>query len=1080
MRTLLVMGALLAGGAQAADRNAAPVIGAAPAWVRPATVGTPDPAAADAAVQVLLLDEQYDLRPRLQQRYFETAYKLQTAQGLAAGHIALAWNPDTQSVTVHKLHIVRDGKIIDVLAAGQTFTVVRREQNLENAALDGVLTATLQPEGLQVGDIVDFAATVTNRDPALGDHIEMAGAVWNGFPVRRAQLRAQWPANVTMQIRAAGDFGAVRPVRQDDLMVAEITREGLKPLVAPAGAPQRYGLGRLVQLSDRADWAGIADLMTPLYRKAAAIVPGSPLATEADRIAKASADPTQRAEAALALVQDRVRYVFLGMNDGGLVPSDAELTWSRRFGDCKAKTGLLLALLHRLGIEAAPVLVSTALGDGLDQRLPMVGVFDHVLVRAVIAGKPYWLDGTRLGDRHLAGIAVPAFHWGLPLVAGSRALAPIMPGPLAQPDTDMTLRIDATKGVRAPAPSHAERLIRGDGAVVMNLQLANLAADARDQQLREFWRGKYDFITAKAVKASFDADRREMLLSMDGDAKMDWNNGWYEADGVWVGYKADFARDPAADQQAPFAVGFPSYTRTRETILLPPGERFTTDPSIAAVDQTVAGVHYLRHADVTGTVFTVEESEQAIQPEFAAKDAPAAQATLRALAKRTVYLRLPDHYVATGTDVTAIAGDTPTDTAGLVTRGAMFMDQGELDKAGADFDAAIGKDPRNVYALADRGLVRAYRGDAAGAARDLDAAAAIDSNNTVMLHGRAMLALQRNDVPAGIAFLTRAITLDPRDDFALSRRAQAEHQVGQDDAALKDAAAALMLRPTLVDMALLRANVFRNRGSRAEALAEMRSVIAANPTSDYALVAAANLMAALGERAEAMTAFDRALALKPSSYIYLNRSMARDPKDLAGREADLDQAIRLDPTGDAALAGKASLLIDRKDWAGALALLTKAHTLGPANAEVLLLRANVYTRSGQPTLAVQDLTAARALAKMPVEFNNLCWFKATHRVALDSAVADCDAALATMSDSAGFLDSRGLALLQLGRFADAVASYDRALAKAPIAGSLYGRAVAEAALGRRGDAARDLAAARKLNPDVAQEFAGYGVTPPPT
>jgi transglutaminase-like putative cysteine protease len=51
-----------------------------------------------------------------------------------------------------------------------------------------------------------------------------------------------------------------------------------------------------------------------------------------------------RAEAALALVQDRVRYVALAMGAGGYVPADAAETWSRRYGDCKGKTALLLVV----------------------------------------------------------------------------------------------------------------------------------------------------------------------------------------------------------------------------------------------------------------------------------------------------------------------------------------------------------------------------------------------------------------------------------------------------------------------------------------------------------------------------------------------------------------------------------------------------------------------------------------------------------------------------------------------------------------------------------------------------------------
>ncbi len=81
------------------------------------------------------------------------------------------------------------------------------------------------------------------------------------------------------------------------------------------------------------------------------------------------------------------------------MPARADETWQRRFGDCKGKTVLLLALLKELGIQAEPALVSLGGGDGLDERLPSLGAFNHVIVRATIGGKVYWLDGTRTGDR---------------------------------------------------------------------------------------------------------------------------------------------------------------------------------------------------------------------------------------------------------------------------------------------------------------------------------------------------------------------------------------------------------------------------------------------------------------------------------------------------------------------------------------------------------------------------------------------------------------------------------------------------------------------------------------------------------
>src|SRR3546814_8269245 len=98
-----------------------------------------------------------------------------------------------------------------------------------------------------------------------------------------------------------------------------------------------------------------------------------------------SSDLLDRASAALKLVQRDVRYIYVGLGNGNLTPATAEETCQRRYGDCKGKTALLMALLARLGIEAEAVLANNSGGDeGLDGQLPNPGMCDHVLVRARI------------------------------------------------------------------------------------------------------------------------------------------------------------------------------------------------------------------------------------------------------------------------------------------------------------------------------------------------------------------------------------------------------------------------------------------------------------------------------------------------------------------------------------------------------------------------------------------------------------------------------------------------------------------------------------------------------------------------
>ncbi len=148
--------------------------------------------------------------------------------------------------------------------------------------------------------------------------------------------------------------------------------------------------------------------------------PTSPLRQEAARIAAAHAKPLDRAAAALKLVQQDIRYIYVGLNGGNLTPASADETWQRRYGDCKGKTALLLALLRELGIEAEPVLVnSNGADDGFDQRLAGPQLFDHVLVRAHIDGATYWLDGTMPAVVPPAARPVFPVQWVLPLTAGA-------------------------------------------------------------------------------------------------------------------------------------------------------------------------------------------------------------------------------------------------------------------------------------------------------------------------------------------------------------------------------------------------------------------------------------------------------------------------------------------------------------------------------------------------------------------------------------------------------------------------------------------------------------------------------------
>ncbi len=190
-RGLLFAAALLvAGPAVAADQ---PSYAPEAAWVLIHAIPVLPPPSDGLPVQVLLTDSQVRLADSGDERYYRNVTRILSAEGLNSnGQLATSWDPATETLSVHHLHILRGDKVIDVLAGDRRFLVLRRENNLEMAMLDGRLTATIQVEGLEIGDVVDIAYTKVRRDPALAGHSTRFDGLEHAGVAGRIYSRTLW------------------------------------------------------------------------------------------------------------------------------------------------------------------------------------------------------------------------------------------------------------------------------------------------------------------------------------------------------------------------------------------------------------------------------------------------------------------------------------------------------------------------------------------------------------------------------------------------------------------------------------------------------------------------------------------------------------------------------------------------------------------------------------------------------------------------------------------------------------------------------------------------------------------------
>lgn len=199
-----------------APTSATPVveIEADPVWIRERTIPEATKtrvANAQSGVAFLLLDEQHRTRADGHDDWFRTATKVTDRSGLeSAGQISLSFDPAFETAGVNFIHLIRDGKIVD-LTQDTKFRIVEREDSLKDGIVTGTLKAVANLQDVRVGDVVDYATTVHTRTGLWPGHAFYHLSQRFSDPLGMRALRFVWAAGVTARFKALNSDIALPP-----------------------------------------------------------------------------------------------------------------------------------------------------------------------------------------------------------------------------------------------------------------------------------------------------------------------------------------------------------------------------------------------------------------------------------------------------------------------------------------------------------------------------------------------------------------------------------------------------------------------------------------------------------------------------------------------------------------------------------------------------------------------------------------------------------------------------------------------------------------------------------------------------
>ncbi|MFZ1742898.1 MAG: DUF3857 domain-containing protein [Pontixanthobacter sp.] len=853
----------------------------APDWVQIADIGAPS---GKTGPSEILFDWQHRLDGGMVQTYQDRAVRIDNLAALTSeGTLQIDWSPDKGDLFVHRLEIIRDGKAIDLVAEGAEFEVLRREQGLEQRLLDGRLTATMAVPGLQEGDILRAAYSTTNADQALGQEMQ-ALQYLPPDPFRVAQGRAivSWPEGSDVVWRAGPDVTLAEPKLVGGFEYLTVSLPIAKRDEMPSDAPSRFNAAPILRVGTFDSWEELSRVMAPHFIAAAQIAPDGGVATEAARIMGETDNPLKRTELAVRLVQDQVSYLLNGLDGGNYLPQAAEETWDKRYGDCKAKSVLLHALLNQMGIASNVVLVSSQGGDAMPDLLPIPGNFDHMIVRATVGGVDYWLDGTSTATRVANMAKVPAFYYALPLTAAGADLTPITDREQPNPDMNIAVKFDHSAGIDLPLTYEIRMEISGAQGAGLRAVVDEADPEFKKQMIRSFGGDMTKGGQVTDVSMTYDNETAIGTILVHGvaDSEFQFDEGKISLSLGSVGKSEDFSPNRVRPKwrDIPIATSGPARNRMSMEMTLPNnGEGFSLRGT-EQLEDSYANSRVVRKSSKIGAVVFIEEEQISRVGEIAVAELPAARQAALRISKADLELDAPADSVwrwelapkelAARTKKAADAYDFAVEQADLddfgplkararfhwltydfasaikdynavideepsealyLDRASLFESLGKMNDAIADVEAAYELSPENTtaYYLAQ---MMARAGKADDALSLLDALPVSEDEIDGMVDARSIVLGLAGDVDSGLELISNRLTERSDNPELLNADCwfRALHKVALDDAvSLCNRAVERASSPAPVLDS--RAMVHYRRGDLVNALADVDAALKLSP-----------------------------------------------------------------------------------------------------------------------------------------------------------------------------------------------------------------------------------------------------------
>jgi len=270
--------------------------------------------------------------------------------------------------------------------------------------LDKVLSCSIP--GIKIGETLHVKTRRTVTKSRVKDQWADMEIFESTMPIVRTSVKIDGPVSRPLKnIAVRNPLGNVvsSVVTNGDRIVYSWTVKNSPQMFPEPAMPPYWTQGQNLRVSTAANWQELSKwywaVSVPHLEKTNAAMTNK--VEEIMASAGANATAIEKVRAMYKFVSQEIRYMGLTMEDTspGYAPHDVDLTFDNRYGVCRDKAALLVAMFRIAGFESYPVLISVSAAK-MDQEVP-TPFFNHAVVAVKLDGDYILMDPTDESSRDL-------------------------------------------------------------------------------------------------------------------------------------------------------------------------------------------------------------------------------------------------------------------------------------------------------------------------------------------------------------------------------------------------------------------------------------------------------------------------------------------------------------------------------------------------------------------------------------------------------------------------------------------------------------------------------------------------------